>query len=225
MAVLFAAVLMVSAAPDAPPVKAPALADEEPADGTYQGPTSSYLARPAVITFGDKLGASTKVTWQNKPGQTYGETTAVREAIAKYGLATARRHFEDASWPPVGKNKKKKPRYEMRIKKVTVQASKGPAYNVTVEMERVEQGRRRGSATGRGYGAPDRTNQRYGAAMVPGIFGMAARHKASQPSLQKDAKMIEVATVRALDNAIYQTAMIWAGEQRIEEMQKQYNKK
>ncbi len=222
MSIWVAAVLWVAAAGGEAaqePAPIPALADEEPADGTFQGPTSAYLARPAVITFGKKMGPTSTVTWQGKPGQVYGETPTVREAISRYALSSARRHFEDASWPD---KKTKKPKYEVRIKKVTVEAAKGPSYNVIVEVERVEKGRRRGNATGRGFAMPDRTNQRIGASMVPGLFGMAARHKVSQPSLDKDAKVIEVATLRALDNALLQTAAIWAGEQRVEDMQKQY---
>ena len=83
----------------------------------------------------------------------------------------------------------------------------------TVELERREDGKRLGLATGTGVGFPDRSSERTAAAFAPGLLGAAVAHDSLQPKPGKDAIIIEQAVLRALDNALLQLAAYWGNEQ------------
>lgn len=222
-------------------VETPALQDEQPAANTYNGPSSARFARGVTLRFDDKLPEATPVASRARPGRTIGESSVGVVALRRFALSSARRHFEDARWDaPAGKDgaeknrakknrvKKKKRRKqkhptmgrEVVIRQISIEASDGPSYNVIVQVDRVSNGRRLGSATGRGYGMPDRTRERTAAAFAPGVLGMIAGQKAMKPNLDKDHAVIEQAVLRALDSALLQLSAVWASEQLVEEMQR-----
>jgi len=200
----------------------PQFSDETPAANTYNGPSSARFAKSVTVVLDKELPEAVQVARQQKPDTYYGETDEVTTAIRKFALSSARRHFESAEWPAAGKKPKKHPTggREVVIRRISVEAAQGPSYNVIVEVDRVDNGKRKGSATGRGFGMPDRTKERTQAAFAPGVFGVVAGQKAMAPNLKKDGPVIEQAVLRALDNAFLQLAAVWAGEQMVEDMQK-----
>ncbi|MHB8872863.1 MAG: hypothetical protein ACYC8T_04185 [Myxococcaceae bacterium] len=130
-------------------------------------------------------------------------------AVARFAPAVARRHFEQASWG------EKKAERAVVIKSVAVSYSDGPHYEVKVVVDRYEGERRIGQATGTGYGYPNRTGERIGAAYA-GPFAPIVQNNANQPKPEDDAPVLRTATVAALDSALLQLAAVWAGEQLAE---------
>jgi hypothetical protein len=216
------------------PADVPPLADEEVPDGTLQGPSSTRYARDVTFTFSPRAVKKDVVLAVPGTKQDRGTSAAPTEALGQYALEIARRHFEDAGWDTrlvpgdVLKGKATKPPKKGRvvvIKSISLEVRDGPAYTATVVVERVEDGRRRGSATGRGVATPDNSRARRNASFAPGLLGVAARNKVARPNAERDAAAIEQATLRALDSALLQLAAVWAGEQATEEALKRANRK
>jgi len=95
------------------------------------------------------------------------------------------------------------------VKSAVVLFHPGPSYQVQVVVDRYEDGRRLGQATGSGYAQPDRKADQVRAAFAPGPWGYAARNEAQKPRPEEDAVTIELATVRALDHAFMQLGVVW----------------
>lgn len=200
------------------------LSDEPVRQGALQGPSSTRLAKPVTVTFGKHYAAKAKLSDAN--GKPKGESSAPDETIRRHALEVARRHFEDSSWakdataPKKAKKGKKKKGREIVIQSVTLVVNPGPSYRATVVIDRVQDGRRLGQATGQGFGMPDRTNERQAAAFAPGVLGLAMSHKANKARPSEDSGSIETAVLQALDSACLQLAAPWAGEQMMEDMQR-----
>jgi hypothetical protein len=188
----------------------PQTQDLEPPAAGLQGPSSTRLALPVELRFDDTLTDDVtqlvkQSTGSAEPGQ------ATREpvwAVARFGPAVARRHFEEAKWGD------KKAERSIVIKSVSCTWTEGPHYQVKVVVDRYENGHRIGQSTGTGYAMADRTAQRTGAAYA-GPFGIAMRHDANQPKPEDDGQVIRQATVAALDSALMQLAAVWSGEQMV----------
>jgi TolB-like protein len=200
--------------------------DQLPPQAALTGPSSARLAKPVVVKYGPDFPTG-EITFLKSDGKESSQTSDVPMAALKtYALGVARRHFEDASFTaPSSKGAKKgakgaEPVREIVIQSVSVVVNQGPSYQVRVVVDRVQDGKRLGQATGQGYAVPDRTTERARAAFVPGIFGAVASQKASQANANKDAATVEIAVVQALDSACLQLAAYWAGEQMVEDMQK-----
>lgn len=215
------------------PADVPPLADEEVPTGALQGPSSSRYAREVVITFGRRAVNKDVVLGVPGTDKDRGTSAAPTEALGQYALEIARRHFEDADWDKrlvpgdVLKGKANKPPKKGRvvvIKSIALEVRDGPSYTAVVVVERVEDGRRKGSATGRGMAVPDNSRARRNASFAPGVFGMAAQRKVSRPNAERDAAAIEQATLRALDSALLQLAAVWAGEQATAEALERANR-
>lgn len=215
---MLVAVALLSLAPaDVPP-----LADEMVPDGALQGPSSARYAREVTITFAPRAVDKDVVLKVAGKKTDRGTSPVPTKAIGQYGLELARRHFEDAGWDArlvpgdKVKGKAKKPPKKGRvvvIKSIALEVRDGPSYTATIVLERVDNGRRKGSATGRGVSVPDNSRARRNASFAPGLFGVAAQRKVSRPNAERDAAAIEQATLRALDSAMLQLAAVWAGEQ------------
>ena len=211
-----------------PKAPAPKLSDERPPDGTFNGPASARFARSVTLHIAPDVGEEVTIKKQGMPQRDYGTTRAPTDALRRYALAAARRHFEDASWADDAgaRSSKRQARQkahggrEVIIKHISIEAARGPSYTVIIEVERRVGGRRKGAATGRGFAVPDRSGAQRSASILPGPFGLVARHKASAPSAKKDAAIIEIASLRALDQALLQLAAVWAGEQAVEDARK-----
>jgi hypothetical protein len=225
--------LALAAALALAPTDVPPLADEEVPEGTLQGPSSSRYAKDVVITFGTKAVKKDAVLAVPGTKQDRGTSAAPTVALGQHALYIARRHFEDAAWDTrlvpgdELKGKAKKPPAKGRvvvIKSISLEVRDGPSYTAVVEVERVEDGRRRGSATGRAVAAPDNSRARRNAAFAPGLFGVAAQRKVSRPDAERDTAAIEQATLRALDSALLQLAAVWAGEQATAEALEKANR-
>jgi TolB-like protein len=201
--------------------------DAPPPQAALTGPSSARLAKPVVVKYGPDFPRG-EITFLKSDGKESSQASDVPMAALKtYALGVARRHFEDASFtpPPAVKGAKKgaknaEPVREIVIQSVSVVVNQGPSYQVRVVVDRVQDGKRLGQATGQGFAMPDRTTERTRAAFVPGIFGAVASQKASQANASKDAATVEIAVVQALDSACLQLAAYWAGEQMVEDMQK-----
>lgn len=216
------------------PAELPSPKDRPVPPGTLTGPSSGRLALPVVLDVDAELARRPELPVQvaDRPGQKRGDTTVPTEALLLHSLDVARRHFEDAEWsddtrrladegapPRAKKRSKNKKRGKGRfvvVKSVEIEAREGPMYTVRVIVDRIEDGRRLGQATGTGIATPDRTRERRSAAFAPGILGAVAARKASAPKADKDAEAIRMATLRALDSALLQLSAYWAGEQAAE---------
>jgi len=199
-------------------------ADAEPPAAALTGASSARLAKPVVITYGKEFPKG-ELTLVKQDGKATSQVSDVPSmALRRYARAIARRHFEDASFTAPAsstkKGKKGEPVRELVVQSVVVVVNQGPSYQARVVVDRVQDGKRLGQATGQGFAMPDRTTERQRAAFVPGVFGLAASHKASQANADKDAAAIETAVVQALDSACLQLAAYWSGEQMIEDMNK-----
>lgn len=129
-------------------------------------------------------------------------------AVARFGPAIARRHFEEASWSEADGDR------ALVIKSVSVAWTPGPHYEIKVVVDRYEGGRRVGQASGSGYGYPDRT----GAAFA-GPFGGFVHQNANEAKGDGDGLILRAATVAAFDSAWLQLAAVWAGEQMVKKAQ------
>lgn len=208
----FLVVALLCAAADS--VEPPPLVDKEPPAAALQGAASGRLARDVTVRFADSYTFDPVPLTPQNGGKATSGTPRPHEALSTYTLAISRRHFEDAAW---GTAKNKGKGREVVIKRVGVLVQQGPHYQVTIDVDRLEDGRRKGSATGQGFAMPDRTNDRIAASFAPGLLGLAAAQDANSPKARKDAAAIEVATLRALDSAMLQLAAYWSGEQLQEE--------
>lgn len=205
------ALLLLLASPEPIP-----LLDQEPPAAALQGTSSPRLARSVSVRFDASFSDEPTPLTPDSGAKSNASTMQPKVSLARYTLATARRHFEDATWAKEGEAGKGR---EVVIKRVVVQVRQGPVYTVQVMLDRVEDGRRLGTATGTGVAVPDRTNDRMAAAFIPGPFGFVAGQDASSPKAKKDAAHIELATLRAVDNALLQLAAYWSGEQLTQEYQ------
>lgn len=186
----------------------PKTEDLEPPAAALQGPSSARLSLPVVLRFDDPLVDDvtplTKLaTGAAEPGHASREPVT---AVARFGPAVARRHFEQAAWGEKGAER------ALVVKSVSCAWRDGPSYEVKVVVDRYEGDRRLGQATGSGFAMADRTGQRTGAAFA-GPFAMAVHADANQPKPKDDGPVIRQATVAALDAALLQLSAVWAGEQ------------
>lgn len=215
LTVLLSAAPAPAPAPAAAPQVARVLSDEDAPAAWYQGNSSARLAAPVVIRF-DGAVVDTLTLTAASGGASGGTTDAPATALRKHTPAVARRHFEEAKWTTeVGKGR------ELVLKSVSATFHPGPSYQVQVIVDRVQDGRRLGQATGTGMASADHTADRTRATWAPGPWGRAAAHQANSPHPVEDAPVIQQATIRALDSALLQLAAYWAGEQQAEAMQKQ----
>jgi hypothetical protein len=178
------------------------------------------LALPVAVRFADAVSQETPVA-SRQTGKVTSKTAAPVAGLSKYALAISRGFFEEASWGAEGKAGKGR---ELVITGIKVLAQQGPLYEVQVSVDRVQDGRRLGSATGMGMVAPDRSNDRAAAMFAPGLFGAAIAHDASRAKPQKDQVAILQATLQAYERAVAQLGAYWAGEQMQEEMMKKARK-
>lgn len=189
----------------------PPFEDKDPPPAAVNGPSSGRLALPVTVRFDSRLTGDPIPMTPQQGGRATGTTMAPLNALTRHGLGIARRHFRDATW---NKNAKAAGKgREVVIKQVTLLVTQGPTYQAQVVVDRYENGERLGQATGSGYSAPDRTNDRMAAAFAPGLLGMAAAADANKPKAGKDAAVIETAVLRAFDQALLQLAAYWSGEQ------------
>ncbi|MGC4117944.1 MAG: hypothetical protein QM765_26030 [Myxococcales bacterium] len=202
-------------APAAPAAPAKVLADEDPPTTWYQGNSSARLAAPVVIRFDPAFQDLTPVV-ANNGGASEGTTAAASAMLSRYSPSIARRHFEDAKWT-TGSGKG----LELVIKSASVTYYPGPSYQVQVIVDRVQDGRRLGQATGSGHAAADHGKDRARAAWAPGPWGRAAHNEASRPHLEQDAPVIQQAALRAFDTALNQLGAVWGSEQQAEMYRKQ----
>ncbi len=184
----------------------PAPQDLEPPAPALTGPSSTRLALPVAVRFDDALSDDISRLTRKDTGQQEGATREPVWAVARFGPGVARRHFEQAKWGD------KSAERTLVVKSVSVVWSPGPSYEVKVVVDRYEGEHRLGQATGTGYGMPDRTGERVGAAFA-GPFAPIVHNDANQPKPLDDGLVIRHATVAALDNAFYQLAAVWSGEQ------------
>ncbi len=190
-------------------------ADYEAPQEALKGPSSARLALPVAVRFDETLTDDVTKLVKQSTG-TADAALATREpvwAVARYTPSVARRHFEQAAWGD------KKAERSIVVKSVGCSWRDGPHYECKVVVDRYEGARRLGQATGTGYGYADRTAERQGAAWA-GPWGGAVRAEANQPKPQQDGVVIRHATVAALDQALYQLAAVWAGEQQAAELMK-----
>jgi hypothetical protein len=190
-------------------------ADYEAPAAALKGPSSSRLALPVAVRFDESLtdDVSKLVNEQSGAADPAHQTREPVWAVSRYALSVARRHFEQASW-----GDKKAPR-SIVVKSVSCSWRDGPHYECKVVVDRYDGARRLGQATGSGFGYADRTAERQGAAWA-GPFSGAAMAEAGKPRPKDDGVVIRHATVAALDQALYQLAAVWAGEQLSAEMMK-----
>ncbi|MEW5849895.1 MAG: hypothetical protein AB2A00_13960 [Myxococcota bacterium] len=194
----------------------PTPADETPPPAALNGTASPRLALPITVIIDEKAFEKPTPLLPQQGGAAKGTSEVPVNALSHYSLHVARRHFEEAGWDAkVGEGR------EVVIKQVKLMVTQGPTYTANVDVERRQDGKRLGMATGIGFAAPDRTNDRMAAAFVPGPFGMAAAHDASRPKAKQDAVVIEQAVLRGLDSAMMQLAAYWSGEQMQEKYMKQ----
>lgn len=180
--------------------------DLEPPATALTGPSSTRLALPVTMRFDVGLTDDISDLVRKDTGKSESRSREPVWAVARHGPAIARRHFEEAKWNETDGDR------ALVVKSVSVVWTPGPHYEVKVVVDRYEAGRRVGQATGTGYGFPDRTGQRVGAAFA-GPFGHVVNNDANQAKGEDDGLVIRSATVAALDNALYQLAAVWAGEQ------------
>lgn len=187
----------------------PTTDDLEPPAAALTGPSSTRLALPVAIRFDETLTDDVSKLISKDDGSSGGASREPVWAVARFAPGVARRHFEDAKWWSVKA-------YErvLVVKSVSVAWSPGPNYEVKVVVDRYEGDHRIGQATGSGWGRPDRTGERTGAAFA-GPWAAAVHNDANQPKAQDDGNTLRQATVAALDNAFYQLAAVWSGEQMV----------
>ena len=203
------------AAPAAPAGPSKVLADEDPPAAWYQGNSSARLALPVAVRFDPAYQDVVPLTAANG-GASEGTTDDASAVLRKNTPAVARRHFEEAKWTTEsGKGR------ELVIKSVTVTFHSGPHYQVQVMVDRVQDGRRLGQATGNGNATADHGKDRARAAWAPGPWGRSASNEATRPHPTEDAPVIQQATIRALDSALNQLASIWSSEQQADMYRKQ----
>lgn len=192
----------------APAETAPALdlVDLEAPPAAYQLGASPRLAPAVRVRLDDAFPTQAlPLNPASGNGPADGATLAPLGAVKKHSLATARRHFEDAKWTG-GRNRGR----ELVVRSATVLFHPGPSYQVQLTVDRYEDGRRLGQATGSGFAQADRRADQTRAAFVPGPWGFAARNEAQKPRPAEDAVTIELAAVRALDHAFLQLGAVWA---------------
>jgi hypothetical protein len=180
--------------------------DLEPPATALTGPSSARLALPVTMRFDVTL--TDDITGLIRKDTAKAESSS-REPVwsaARFGLSVARRHFEEAGWSETDGER------ALVIKSVSASWTPGPNYEVKVVVDRYEAGRRVGQATGTGYGRPDRTGQRVGAAFA-GPFGGLVHSNANEAKGEEDGLILRAGTVAALDSAFLQLASVWAGEQ------------
>lgn len=184
----------------------PTPADLEPPAAALTGPSSTRLALPVTIRFDDTLTDDVSSLVKKDTGRAEGASREPVWAVARYAAAIARRHFEQASWGT--KNAER----TLVVKNVSVGWTEGPSYEVKVVIDRYDGDHRVGQATGSGWGNPDRSGQRAGAAWA-GPFGGIVHANANQAKADEDGVTLRTATVAAIDSAMMQLGMVWAGEQ------------
>jgi hypothetical protein len=195
--------LLLAAAPG----EVPPLQDKEPPPAATSGLSSPRLAAPVLVRLDPKFPEDGTPLTPQEGGQARGTTGVPRQALSTYALAIARRHFEEATWADKpGKGR------ELVIKSVTLLVQRGPVYQAQVVVDRVENGKRLGQATGTGVAVPDRTGDRLAAGFA-GPFAALAAEDANRPKAAKDARSIEIAVLKSLDAALVQLAAYWASEQ------------
>jgi hypothetical protein len=174
--------------------------------GALTGNASPRLALPVTIAFDPAITDDLTQLVKDDGSTRAGATRDPVWAIARFGPAIARRHFEDAKWTEA------LPR-SVVVKSITVTFRSGPAYEVKVDVDRMEGTRRLGQATGSGYGMGQRnTAQRTGAAYAQ-MFGGRPKNGLTEANPAADAEVIRNATLQALDSALMQLGMVWGGEQ------------
>lgn len=188
--------------------------DLAPPAAALTGPSSPRLALPITLRFDVSLNDDISDLIRKDTGKSQSRSREPVYAVARYAPAVARRHFEEAKWDETDGDR------AVVVKSVSVSYSPGPHYEVKVVADRYENGRRVGQATGSGWGTGDRTSQRAGAAWA-GPFGHAVNDDANQAKGEEDGPVIRSATVAALDNALYQLAAVWAGEQMMQKAMEQ----
>lgn len=188
--------------------------DLEPPATALTGPSSARLALPVSMRFDVSVKDDVSNLVRKDNGATESRSREPVYAVARYGPAVARRHFQEAKWNETDGDR------AIVVKSVAVSYAPGPHYEVKVVVDRYEGGKRIGQATGSGWGTPDRTGQRVGAAFA-GPFGHVVNNDANQAKGEEDGLVLRSATVAALDNALFQLAAVWSGEQMVQEAMKQ----
>lgn len=185
-------------APPPPPPASPdgELTDVEPKQYTFQLGSSARFAPAVKLRLAADFPSAALQVGSHNTGEQHGWTWAPLQALKKYSPAVARRHFEDARW---GKGGGK----ELVLKAVSVVGSPGPSYQVQVVVDREENGKRLGQATGTGHAQTERKGEKTGAAWA-GYWGRGAYNEAVRPRPDEDATTIAQATLRALDHALMQ---------------------
>lgn len=189
----------------------PAPQDQEPPAVPGLGLASAgRMAHKVTVRFSEKIAPEVGIVSRTGGKPTGAKTGEPVDALSRYSLALARRFFEDAKWgTPRNRGKGR----ELVITSIKVLSQRGPLYEVQVQVERRENGKRLGQGSGMGMVAPDRHSQRMGAAFAPGLLGAAAAHDANRPKASKDQVAIMQATLQAMERAIMPLASYWAGEQ------------
>jgi hypothetical protein len=190
--------------PPPPPAVAPAgnaageLTDADPRAYTFQLSSSSRFAPAVQVRLANEFPNAALMVPAQNGGEQFGWTWAPLQAIRKYTLAVTRRHFEDAKWGG-GRGSGK----ELVVRSVNVVGSPGPSYQVQVVIDREDNGKRLGQATGTGHAQTDRKGEKEGARWG-GYWARGAYNEAVKPRPEEDATTIAQATLRALDHALLQ---------------------
>ncbi len=184
----------------------PTPGDYEPPPTALTGNSSARLALPVTLRFDDTLNDDVTQLIKKDTGRAEGASREPVYAVARYAPSIARRHFEQATWGT--KNGER----TLVVKSVSVVWSAGPNYEVKVVVDRYDGEHRVGQATGSGWGRPDRTAARAGAAWA-GPFGGMVHEEANRSKADEDGVTLRTATVAAIDSAMNQLGAVWAGEQ------------
>ncbi len=180
---------------------------DQPVTTPLPGPTSARFALPVSLAFDATLTDDATALVKDDGSTRAGSTTDVIGALAQSAPAVARRHFEDAKW-----NDAASPRTVI-IKSVTVSWRTGPHYQVRVELERREGDRRLGVAQGTGHGSGSRSNAQHTGAAYARMFGGKPKTGLTEANPAADGAVLRAAALQALDQAMYQLAAVWGGEQ------------
>ncbi len=185
--------------------KMPSTGDKDPPAVPGMGHLSSgKLSKAVGIRFADNITPEIEV-YGRQSGKASGIFTPVPvESISNYAPSVARRFFEEAKWG----GKKGKGR-EIVVRSIRIMAQDGPMYEIQLDLDRVENGKRVGSATGNAVVHPDRSSQRRGAGMVGGFAGAAARSNTNEARVTQDKVAIMQGTMQALERALHNAAVHW----------------
>lgn len=209
-ALIASALFLAATSVSATAAKMPAQADHEAPAVPGMGLSSGHLAKPVTLRLASTLTPEVEVIGRQSGKPSGMMTSAPVDAVSEYSLSVARRFFQEAKW---GSGKAPGKGRELVVKSIKVLAQPGPLYEVQVDVERYENGKRVGQSTGTGMTSPDRAGARRGAGMIGGWAGAAVRNDVNQAKASKDGAAITQATLQALERAVFNASAFWAGEQ------------